>query len=460
VSGRRKAVAEPGLVSATVAPQLPLTSAETTAETTAETPQSVGSDDLKMIGTALVEFSKVAAGIAALKAKYHGVLYPVSTTQGMQDARDARAAVREPRLDVERIRISAKRPLLDLGRKLDAEAARITAELEAIEAPIAQQIKSEESRKEAERKAKAEAEERRKARILEMIQDLRDLTTLPIGWTAAKIAERLEAARAIEIGAEYQEFSGTAADVLAKSIRALTASLEQRQALEAEQDRIRAEREQLAKERAQQETRAKAEREALAKERAIEEARVAERRRLAEEEQRMAREADAARLAAEREKLAADRKAHEEAQARRKAEEDAKAEEARKEREAQLAEAREKIRKEREEAERLLAERQAKQDAEAQRLADERAQLEREREPVVVEAADPVESYENLGLHSRVETYAEKLLDEIDAAVFSGDTFIGLGARARLRWFMARWERELARWDAENAVEVDTGALT
>jgi len=32
-------------------------------------------------------------------------------------------------------------------------------------------------------------------------------------------------------------------------------------------------------------------------------------------------------------------------------------------------------------------------------------------------------------------------VDAVDAAVFSGDTFYGAEAIARLRWYMARWER-------------------
>jgi hypothetical protein len=42
----------------------------------------------------------------------------------------------------------------------------------------------------------------------------------------------------------------------------------------------------------------------------------------------------------------------------------------------------------------------------------------------------------------------EKLCDNIDAAVFSGDQFMEAPARARLRFFMARWEKELVSWDA------------
>jgi len=38
-------------------------------------------------------------------------------------------------------------------------------------------------------------------------------------------------------------------------------------------------------------------------------------------------------------------------------------------------------------------------------------------------------------------------IDEIDAAVFSGDTFIDKEHRAQLREQMARWERGLVSFD-------------
>lgn len=49
--------------------------------------------------------------------------------------------------------------------------------------------------------------------------------------------------------------------------------------------------------------------------------------------------------------------------------------------------------------------------------------------------------------------HIEKLCDHIDAAVFSGDQFFEKEARTRLRFFMARWEKELAVRDAAETEE-------
>jgi hypothetical protein len=53
--------------------------------------------------------------------------------------------------------------------------------------------------------------------------------------------------------------------------------------------------------------------------------------------------------------------------------------------------------------------------------------------------------------------HIEKLLDNIDAAVFSGDQFYEKHARAEFRRLMARWETELQSWD-RIASQCDRGA--
>ena len=116
------------------------------------------SADLEKVGAALTEYSKVDAGLAQLRQTYGAVIYDVKTAAGMDAARKARLAVREPRYRVEEIRKSAKGPLIALGKQIDGEAKRITAALLEIETPIDEQIRAEETRRETERKAKEDAE--------------------------------------------------------------------------------------------------------------------------------------------------------------------------------------------------------------------------------------------------------------------------------------------------------------
>lgn len=85
---------------------------------------------------ALADFNRVEAGLAALTKQYAGVVYDVTTTEGIEAARVARRAIREPRYEVEKVRKDAKAPLLALGRQIDDEAKRITSALLKIETPF------------------------------------------------------------------------------------------------------------------------------------------------------------------------------------------------------------------------------------------------------------------------------------------------------------------------------------
>jgi hypothetical protein len=115
-------------------------------------------NELNQVQGVLTEFSRVEAGLAALREKHANTVYEVSTTVGLDAAKAARQEIREPRYAVENVRKAAKAPLVALGKRIDAEAARITAEIMAIEQPIDDQIKAEEARRVAEREAKKAAE--------------------------------------------------------------------------------------------------------------------------------------------------------------------------------------------------------------------------------------------------------------------------------------------------------------
>src|SRR5687767_14031395 len=129
--------------------------------------------ELAVVETAIANMDKVSVGIAELAKRFKGVVYDVTTQKGMTDAKAARAEIREPRYMVETIRKEAKAPILALGKKLDSEAARITAELLKLEEPIDAQVKAEETRKEREREAAIRAEQERMAKLNERIAELR-----------------------------------------------------------------------------------------------------------------------------------------------------------------------------------------------------------------------------------------------------------------------------------------------
>lgn len=287
--------------------------------------------DLDLVSTALAEFSAVEAGLQALRQQYAGVVYDVTTTDGMQSAKAARLAIREPRYEVERIRKAAKAPIIALGKTLDADAARITAELEKIENPIDQQIKLEEARKEREREAKIAAEAARVGSIQQRIAELRGCQVLTPASGSDLIGQHIADLEAIPVDESFEEFYQQALDAKTGGLARLSALHTSALAHEAEQARIKAEREELARLRAEQEARDRVERERIAaEEREAKKAREAadreaaeqiriEREKLAEErrQQDAATAAENARLAAERAELTRQQEAE---AARRKAE--------------------------------------------------------------------------------------------------------------------------------------------
>lgn len=305
------------------------------------------STELTEVTKAVEEFDRVAAGLKALQEQYGNVVYDVTTTKGMGDAKAARAAIREPRYEVEKIRKAAKAPILSLGKKLDSEAARITRELEALEEPIDRQIKAEEDRKEQEKQAKIEAEMKRVADLQERVAELRGNQMLSAQNDPELIAGHISDLEKIAVDDSFQEFRPQAEDAKVAGLSRLRQLHAAAVAHKAEQERIRLEREELVRLRAEQEKRDAAERaqiaeeqrkqaeelrkqqEALAAERREQERKLAEERaRLAEEERnaREAREAEERRLAAQRAEL---QRQQEEARRAREAEERARTEQAR-----------------------------------------------------------------------------------------------------------------------------------
>lgn len=253
------------------------------------------SADLQKVGAALTEYSKVDAGLAELRQTYGAVIYDVKTTAGMDAARKARLAVREPRYRVEEIRKSAKAPLLALGKQIDGEAKRITAALLEIETPIDEQIRAEETRRETERKAKEDAE---RARVLAIQTKLAKLQSLPEAYTSALAPAKLaEIITQLEAGLtfDYQEFSDAAEALRQFALVALRqAHVEaiEREEQEAAAEAARAAEEaRLSAERAAEAARIAAEQaaaeERLREERAKLEAEQAEQRRNAEIDQRI-----------------------------------------------------------------------------------------------------------------------------------------------------------------------------
>jgi len=337
--------------------------------------------------TPIAEYSETAAALADLRARHAGVVYDVTVPKEMRAAKEARAELRGLRTGLEKKRVEIKAPALERCRLIDAEAKRITAELVALEEPIDVQIKAEEARAESERLAKLEAERLRVEAIQQKIQAIRDVPGSLVGKPSVVIAGQLANLQKTQLDeAELAEHYVTATDALAAAIARVQELLAAVHEHEAEQKRIAAEREELA--------RIRAENERLQRE--------AEERRLADERKAAAERAEADRLAqVERDRLAAEERAQ------REAEQAARDEAARAEREAQ--EAADRARREQEQAA-LQAERERQ--AEAQRKLDEQAaQLKRDQQAAAAKAE--ADRLANLGLREA----AQAVVDHFEGQV-------------------------------------------
>lgn len=299
----------------------------------------------------LAVFRKQDAIVADLREKYMGLTIDgIDDSKGFKAVHEARMIVKNARVDVEKTRVKLKADVLERGRKIDAEAKRVTALL----APIEEHLESEENAVTAEKqRIKDEAEATRKAIIKQRFDALQ-----AAGYTGDMMA--------------VPEMSNDAFEEVLKVAQSDKAERDRLAALE--RDRVAAEQERLRKlESEQAEARRKAEAEAAEQRRKEEAELAAERERLAVIQRKQ--DEEAARLRAEQQKIELE-KAKQEA-----------AERARKETEERLA-------REAENAKALAAAEQArlKEEEAASEAARLKAEAERPHREKILAIADAVDA--------------------------------------------------------------------
>lgn len=256
---------------------------------------AIVAEELK--STHVVEYSVSDAAIEKLRERYSGLT--IANTADYERVRVGIGEIRDIRVQVEKTRVELKADALAYGRKVDAEAKRITALLLEIEEPLKlekQKVDDEKAR------VKREKEEAERRRIEEELRIKREAEEAEVARLKAEQDERDRIERE-RIAAEQK----AEADRLAKERAALEAERAaaeedrrkaqaiideqnrlERERIEADQAKLREERERLqreqfereAKDRAEREAREKLEREAAEK-KAREQAEAEERERLA-----------------------------------------------------------------------------------------------------------------------------------------------------------------------------------
>lgn len=214
--------------------------------------------------------------IAELKEK----LLPLQCDSkgGYEMVRQGIATVRDLRTGVEKTRKKLKEDSLEWGRKVDAEAKRLTAMLLEIETPLV-------SRKEA---VDAENERIKREKAAEIQRKIDEAAAIRRAAEEAKLKAEREAEEA-RLKAEAERIAEERRKLEAERVAQEEAARIERERLDSERRAAEAERQRLAQleaeriaaARAEQEARDKVEREKLAAERAAIEA---EKKRLADEE--------------------------------------------------------------------------------------------------------------------------------------------------------------------------------
>ena len=210
--------------------------------------------NITQIENALSEFDKLSAGLSDLAARYPvDLVYDVTTGAGMVEAIAHRAAWREPRLSVERLRKQAKAPVLTLGKDIDARASWLTEQLVIGETPVHEQIKAEEARKEAAKQARINAEFGRIAAIQEAIGEIHLIVQMAAGKGSAAIGAATLEVQAFMMGVEvFQEFLADAKAAQSAALVKLDLMMAAALHVEVEAAKLAAERAELAELRAAQ----------------------------------------------------------------------------------------------------------------------------------------------------------------------------------------------------------------
>jgi chromosome segregation ATPase len=256
---------------------------------------SIVAEELK--STEIVTFSVSDAAIDKLRERYAGLT--IQNTADYERVRVGIGELRDIRVQVEKTRVVLNAPLLERGRKINSEAKRVTALLEAIEKPL--QIEKDKADAEKAR-VKKEKEDAAKAIIEAELQAKREAEEAAAKAERDRIAaeQKAESERLAKERAELEKERAAAEEerrkaqaVVDEQNRIMQAKLdEEAAALKAEREKLAREQfEREAKERAEADARAKVEREAAE----------AKRRAEIEQEERERR----AELAPDREKIAA-----------------------------------------------------------------------------------------------------------------------------------------------------------
>jgi len=258
---------------------------------------------------------KTEKELTALAAK-HVDIKTITNAAGREQVHSARMALKNARIEVQKFCEAVREDAVQFGRGVIAEQKRLIGLIEPEETRLEKLQNEWDAAREAEKEARIQAEMKRVADLQERVALLRGCPNLSASSGSELIADHISDLEKLPVDDSLQEYQQAGADAKAAGLARLRELHAAALAHEAEQARIKAEREELAKLRQAEQERQAAERARIAEEeRVAKAARDAETARQNAElrRQREEQEAEAARVreanAAEERRLSEERAA-------------------------------------------------------------------------------------------------------------------------------------------------------
>lgn len=196
-------------------------------------PQQLASATLIVTDAVLVPYTETTIG--ELSEKYLGLkINGIGDSKGLAKAKEAKGECVSVRTGIEKVRVELKKPYLEMGKRIDAEAKRLQSLLEPIESYIGMQIETVE-------KSLKKIEQERQNRVYE--QRLKELTAINLGLPEASVRAMSDEEFANLIESKLKEYE----EHLEESQR----RAEEQRLLDAERAKQREEADRLAAERAE-----------------------------------------------------------------------------------------------------------------------------------------------------------------------------------------------------------------
>jgi len=204
---------------------------ETETETTTAVAQQKAADiatkPMSIKDTVLAQFKDTEAGLKAMAEKYRDVVYVVTESKGMADAKAARADLRDNgRRMLTRTEASVKADVNELKKVMGDEVERLVAIVKPVEDAIDAQIKAEETRKAEEKAKRDKAEADRVAAHRANIEQLKAYVDKAEGQPVEVIEKAIATLGDMTFGEEWQEFAQEAEAACLATVQRLLAMVE------------------------------------------------------------------------------------------------------------------------------------------------------------------------------------------------------------------------------------------